>query len=78
MAIPGRLARLILDIVNGAAVVKTTNVWSFSADTFVSPFGEITVDVAAPSSSPNVAPERLADLSAEGLLGGIVRHLKPF
>jgi len=44
VTIPGRLARLIIDIVNGTAVVKTTNVWSFSVDTSVSPIGVITVD----------------------------------
>lgn len=44
VAIPGRLARLIIDIVNETAVVKTTNVWSFSVDTSVFPIGVITVD----------------------------------
>ena len=44
VTIPGRLARLIIDIINGTAVVKTTNVWSFSVDTSVSPIGAITVD----------------------------------
>lgn len=44
MTIPGRLARLTVDIVDGAAAVKTTNVWSFSLDTSVSPVSMITVD----------------------------------
>jgi hypothetical protein len=42
--IPGRLARLTIDIVDGTAAVNTTNVWSFSIDTSVSPTSMITVD----------------------------------
>ena len=44
VTIPGRLARLMIDIVDGTAVVKTTNVRSLSVDTSVSPIGVITVD----------------------------------
>jgi len=42
--IPGRLARLTIDIVDGTAAVNTTNVWSFSVDTSVSPISMIAVD----------------------------------
>jgi hypothetical protein len=42
--IPGRLARLTIHIVGGTAAVNTTNVWSFSIDTSVSPTSMITVD----------------------------------
>ena len=44
MTTPGRLARLTIDIVDGAAAVKTNNVWSFSVDTSVPEIGAITVD----------------------------------
>lgn len=44
MKIPGRLARLTIDIIDGTAAVNTTNVWSFSVDTSVSPISMIAVD----------------------------------
>jgi hypothetical protein len=44
VTIPGRLARLTINIVDGSAAVMVTNVWSFSVDTSVSPIGMITVD----------------------------------
>ena len=44
MKIPGRLARLTIDIIDGTAAVSTTNVWSFSVDTSVSPISMIAVD----------------------------------
>ena len=44
VTVPGRLAKLIINIVDGMAVVNTTNVWSFSVDTSVSPIGMIAVD----------------------------------
>jgi hypothetical protein len=44
VTIPGRLARLTIDIVDGTAAVNTTNVLSFSVDTSVSRIGMIAVD----------------------------------
>jgi hypothetical protein len=44
VTVPGRLARLRIDIVDGTATVKTTNVWSFLVDTSASPIGTVTVD----------------------------------
>ena len=42
--VPGRLARLTINIVDGIAMINTTNVWSFSVDTSVSPISTIAVD----------------------------------
>ena len=44
MKVPGRLARLAINIVDGIAMINTTNIWSFSVDTSVSPISMIAVD----------------------------------
>ena len=44
MKVPGRLARLTINIVDGTALINTTNVWIFSIDPSVSPIGMIAVN----------------------------------